>query len=51
VTPDTPFVKKAKMAHHYCEFSVNGDAMTIRAVEPNGSVIEQFIIQANAAAL
>lgn len=49
VTPDTPFIKKANMAHHHCEVNVNGDTMSIRAVEPDGSVIEQFTLQANPA--
>ena len=48
VTPDTPFVKKAKMVHHHCEINVNGDTLSLRAVEPDGSVIEQFTLQANA---
>ena len=44
VTPDTPFVKKAKMAHHHCELSVDGGTLSIRVVEPDGSVIEAFTI-------
>ncbi len=47
VTPDTPFVKKAKKVHHHCELSVNGDTISVRAVEPDGSVIEAFSIKAN----
>ena len=46
VTPDTPFVKLAKEAHHYCELSVDGDKITVRAVEPDGKVIEQFTVTA-----
>lgn len=47
VTPDTPFVKMAKMAHHHCEINVNGDTIKVRAVEPDGGVIEQFKIHAS----
>ena len=46
VTPDTPFVKKAKKAHHHCELAVNGDTISVRAVEPDGAVIEAFTLQA-----
>src|SRR5205085_12206770 len=49
VTPDTPYVKKAKKAHHYCELSVDGETMSVRAVEPDGSVIEAFTLQAKVA--
>ena len=51
VTPDTPFVKKAKMAHHYCELIVGLDAISGRAVEPDGSVIEQFIVRSKVTVL
>jgi hypothetical protein len=44
VTPDTPFVKKAKMAHHHCELSVSGGRLSIRAVEPDGGIIEEFTL-------
>ena len=47
VTPDTPFIKKTKKAHHYCELTVNGDTISVRAVEPDGNVIEAFSIKAN----
>jgi hypothetical protein len=47
VTLDTPYVKMAKKVHHHCEFNVNGDTMSVRAVEPNGAVIEQFTLQAS----
>lgn len=50
VQPDTPFVKAAKSAHHYCELTVNGSRMSVRAVEPDGTVIEQFEIQSPASA-
>lgn len=43
---DTPFVKAAKMAHHYCEVSVNGPNITVLAREPDGSVIEKFDVSA-----
>src|SRR5205823_12300320 len=45
---DTPFTKAAKSAHHDCEITVNGRHMAIRAVEPDGSVIESFEIEAPA---
>ena len=45
VTADTPFVKKAKMAHHHCEITVDADSLSIRAVEPDGTVIEQFAVR------
>jgi predicted phosphodiesterase len=45
--PDTPFVKKAVKAHHYCEVRVDGPVMSVRAVEPNGTVIETFEVKAN----
>jgi acid phosphatase type 7 len=47
VNPDTPFVKKAKKTHHHCELSVDGPKMSVRAVEPDGSVIEAFDIRAD----
>jgi len=47
VTPDTPYVKKAEKAHHHCELTVNGDTISVRAVKPDGSVIEQFSINAD----
>jgi hypothetical protein len=50
VVADTPFVKKAKKAHHYCEVNVKGETMSVRVVEPDGSVIEQFRLQAGSSA-
>ena len=50
VTPDTPFVKKALMAHHYCEFIVDGNTISVRVVEPDGTVIEQFAVHATGSA-
>lgn len=47
VTPDTPFVKKAKMVHHHCELSVKGDTISVRAVEPDGTVIEEFTVNSS----
>jgi hypothetical protein len=46
VTPDTPFVLRAKKAHHHCEIQVKRDALSVRVVEPDGDVIEDFTIQA-----
>lgn len=46
VKPDTSFVKTAKKAHHHCEITVNGGTMAVRAIEPDGTVIEQFEIHA-----
>jgi acid phosphatase type 7 len=42
VKPNTPFVKKAKKAYHYCELLVKGDGIDVRAVEPSGKVIDEF---------
>ena len=39
------------MAHHYCEFRVDGDAITVRAIEVDGSVIEQFSLRSDLRAL
>lgn len=44
VTPDTPFVQRVKKAHHHCELQIKGDTISIRAVEPDGNVIEDFTI-------
>jgi 3',5'-cyclic AMP phosphodiesterase CpdA len=41
---DTPFTKTAKKAHHHCEITVNGTSMNVRAIEPDGTVIEQFVV-------
>jgi hypothetical protein len=46
VTPDTPYVKKAKMAYNDCEISVDGPNLKVRAVEPDGSEIEHFALHA-----
>jgi hypothetical protein len=45
---DTTFTKAAKKAHHDCEITVDGRRISVRAVEPNGSVIEAFEIDARA---
>jgi 3',5'-cyclic AMP phosphodiesterase CpdA len=46
VTPNTPFVKVAKEAHHHCEITVNGSALSLRAIEPGGKIIEEFEMDA-----
>jgi len=46
VTPDTPYVKMAKMVHHHCELTVKGKTVSIRAVEPDGTVIDAFTVTA-----
>jgi len=51
LTADTPYVKKALMVHHHCEFSVDGDTISVRAIQPDGSLIEQFTLHANSTAL
>jgi len=47
VTADTPYVKKALMVHHHCEFSVDGNTISVRAIQPDGALIEQFTLHAN----
>lgn len=47
VTPNTPYVVKAKSAYNECEINVNGPEMSIRVVQPDGAVIEQFTVKAN----
>ena len=47
VTPDTPYVKKAKMAYNDCEITVDGPTLTLRAVEPDGAEIEHFTLDAS----
>jgi len=47
VTPNTPYVKVAKMAYNDCEFTVDGATMTVRAVEPDGTEIDRFTVKAN----
>jgi len=32
VTPDTPYVKKAKMTHNSCELTVEGKKISVRAI-------------------
>jgi hypothetical protein len=49
VTPDTPFVLRAKKAHHHCEIQVRGEELSVRVVEPDGNVIEDFTIHAGIA--
>jgi tartrate-resistant acid phosphatase type 5 len=43
IDPSLPNIISAKKAHHYCKVQINNDIMTIRAVEPNGSVIASFM--------
>jgi hypothetical protein len=50
VTPDTPFVKKTLKVHHHCELTVVGNTISVRAVEPDGTIIEQFTVSAHNAA-
>lgn len=47
VKPDTPFVKTAKMAHHYCEVKIDGAKMTLVARQPDGTVIEGVSVSAS----
>ena len=42
VTPDLPFVRKAVKTHHYCEVSVDGNKLHFKAVEPNGTMVDEF---------
>jgi hypothetical protein len=46
VKANTPFVKVARAVHHYCEITVDGDKMKLRAVQPDGTVIDQFELSA-----
>jgi len=46
VIADTPFVKFAKMVHHYCEISVDGAKMHVRAVEADGKLVDEFDLKA-----
>ncbi len=47
VTPDTPYVKKAKSVYNDCEITVDGGTIKVRAVEPDGTEIEHFTLTAN----
>lgn len=47
VREDTPFLQKARVAHHHCEVTVNGPVLSVRVVEINGAVIEQFTVPAS----
>lgn len=44
---DTPFTRVAKSAYHDCEITVNGAQLSLRAVEPDGAVIDQFTLHAD----
>jgi acid phosphatase type 7 len=46
VRVDTPFTKAAKKAYHDCEITVTDTTLTVRAVEPDGTEIEQFRLRA-----
>ncbi|HEU4753776.1 MAG TPA: metallophosphoesterase, partial [Armatimonadota bacterium] len=43
---DTPFTKAGKKAHHECEITIEGKHLRLRAVEPEGGVIEEFEVEA-----
>jgi 3',5'-cyclic AMP phosphodiesterase CpdA len=43
---NAPFAVTVKMAHHHCELTVNPQRIAVRAVEPTGTEIERFEIQA-----
>lgn len=45
VRPDTPFVKAAKKAYNECEIVLSGDEMQVRAVEPDGTLIDAFTLR------
>jgi 3',5'-cyclic AMP phosphodiesterase CpdA len=42
VRPDTPNVVTARKVYHHCEIVEEGDTLKIRAIQPDGTVIEQF---------
>jgi DNA-binding beta-propeller fold protein YncE len=44
VQADTPYVRCAKKAHHYCEVTVAGDRLTIVARATDGTVLEEFTV-------
>lgn len=44
---DTPYVKAAESTYNDCEITVNGRTMSVRAVRPDGSVIDAFTIHAS----
>lgn len=46
IDDETPFTKKAKSAYNDVEITVNGGKMHLRAVEPDGSVIDEFDLDA-----
>lgn len=45
LTPNTPYVLVAKKAHHHCEVVADRNKLSIRAVEPDGTVIDEFEIK------
>jgi hypothetical protein len=44
VTPDTPYVKVAKMTYNDCEITVDGTTINVRAVAPDGTEIDKFTL-------
>lgn len=42
----TPTLVAARKAHHHCEVTIRGRRLWIRAVEPDGTTIEKFEVQA-----
>ncbi|MGC8668507.1 MAG: metallophosphoesterase [Chthonomonadales bacterium] len=45
VRPDTPYVKVAKKAYNECEIQLSGHMMHVRAVEPDGTLIDEFTLR------
>lgn len=46
IDAETPFTKVAKSAYHDVEITVNGGKMHLRAVQPDGTVIDEFDLDA-----
>lgn len=46
VVKDTPYVKAAESTYNDCEVTVKGRTLSLRAVRPDGSVIDQFTLTA-----
>jgi 3',5'-cyclic AMP phosphodiesterase CpdA len=42
IDAETPFTKVAKSVHNDVEITVNGEKMHLRAVDPDGAVIDEF---------
>jgi predicted phosphodiesterase len=45
IRADTPFVVTAKSLHHFCGIEVSPEEIRVRALEADGSLIEQFSIR------